>query len=81
MFLTLTEGRKFMKTGKNSFRVNWAQELGIAMGELWQEHPGHPAQLKRKKVLLKKSEDYWARKKLEKLLDDRGIDVGDLWKA
>ena len=47
--------------------VNWAEELGIYVPHLWAEHPGHPTQLKNKKLILQFSEMYWKSKHLESL--------------
>lgn len=52
--------------------VDWAAELGLVVRELWCEHPGHPTQLKNKKLMLQQSELYWKKKHLERLWADRG---------
>ena len=52
---------------KNTFEVNWAEELGISVPRLWSEHPGHPFQIKNKKIIIRQGELYWDRKHLENL--------------
>lgn len=47
--------------------VNWADELGISVPRLWMEHPGHPTQLKAKKMMMHHAELYWGEKYLESL--------------
>ena len=47
--------------------VNWAQELGLHVPQLWMEHPGHPTQLRNKKLMLRRSEVYWKSRHLESL--------------
>ena len=41
----------------------WAEELGIDLDELAREHPLHPDQLRMKRVISKRAEDYWARER------------------
>lgn len=41
----------------------WADELGIDLDELRREHPLHPDQLRMKRVISKRAEDYWARER------------------
>lgn len=55
--------------GKHS-EVNWAKELGLHVPHLWMEHPGHPTQLKNKKLWLQHSELFWKSKHLESLWAD-----------
>lgn len=50
--------------------VDYAHELGLIVRELWREHPGHPTQLRNKKLMLQQSELYWQKKALERLWDD-----------
>jgi len=54
-------------------QVDWAAELGLEVRRLWREHPGHPQQLKNKKIMLAKSELYWQKAQLARLWGD---DVG-----
>jgi hypothetical protein len=56
--------------GKHS-EVNWAEELGLEVSRLWMEHPGHPNQLKAKKLMLQQSDIYWKSRHLESLWADR----------
>lgn len=41
----------------------WADELGIDLQELAHEHPSHPDQLRLKRIITKKAENYWARER------------------
>ena len=41
----------------------WADELGIDLDELRREHPLHPDQLRMKRIISKRAEDYWARER------------------
>jgi hypothetical protein len=41
----------------------WADELGIDLDELAHEHPSHPDQLRLKRIITKKAENYWARER------------------
>ena len=41
----------------------WADCLGIDLQELAREHPNHPDQLRLKRIITKKSENYWARER------------------
>jgi len=41
----------------------WADELGIDLEELAHEHPSHPDQLRLKRIITKKAENYWARER------------------
>lgn len=52
------------------FDVSWAKELGIHVPHLWSEHPGHPMQLRNKKLMLQQSEMYWKSRPLESLWAD-----------
>lgn len=52
--------------------VDWAAELGLTVRELWMEHPGHPQQLKAKRLMFQQSELYWQKRTLERLWADRG---------
>ena len=47
----------------NHRRVLWAEELGIDVGKLLQEHPGQWEQLMMKKRLNQRAEDYWRRER------------------
>jgi len=47
----------------NHRRVHWAEELGIDVGKLLQEHPGQWEQLMMKKRLNQRAEDYWRRER------------------
>jgi len=41
----------------------WADELGIDLEELAREHPNHPDQLRLKRIITKKADQYWARER------------------
>jgi hypothetical protein len=41
----------------------WADSLGIDLEELSREHPSHPDQLRLKRIITKKAENYWARER------------------
>lgn len=58
----------------NHRRVFWAEELGIDMKKLREEHPDQWDQIMMKKRLGKRAEDYWKRvsylKRMESLEDE-----------
>lgn len=70
MFWTKQEesGKSMQET---SFEVDWAKELGITVPRLWMEHPGHPNQLKAKRLILQQAELYWKSRHLKSLWADR----------
>ena len=41
----------------------WADTHGIDLDDLQREHPLHPDQLRMKRVISKRAEDYWARER------------------
>jgi hypothetical protein len=41
----------------------WADELGIDLEKLAREHPNHPDQLRLKRIITKKADQYWARER------------------
>jgi len=47
----------------NHRRVHWAEELGIDMKKLREEHPDQWEQIMMKKRLGQRAEDYWARER------------------
>lgn len=48
----------------NHRRVVWAEELGIDLKKLRQEHPDQWEQIMMKKRLGKQAEEYWARERI-----------------
>ena len=48
----------------NHRRVHWAEELGIDLKKLREEHPDQWEQIMMKKRLGKRAEDYWARERM-----------------
>lgn len=48
----------------NHRRVVWAEELGIDVKKLREEHPDQWEQIMMKKRLGKRAEDYWARERM-----------------
>ena len=48
----------------NHRRVVWAEELGIDLKKLREEHPDQWEQIMMKKRLGKRAEDYWARERM-----------------
>ena len=54
----------------NHRRVHWAEELGIDVGKLLQEHPGQWEQLMMKKRLNQRAEDYWRRERMLARVED-----------
>jgi hypothetical protein len=57
----------------NHRRVIWAEELGIDVKKLLEEHPGQWEQLMMKKRLGKRAEDYWAKERFLSQLSDTGF--------
>lgn len=55
---------------ENSSDVDWAEELGVDRRRIWREHPGHPEQLKARKLIMQQSELYWKSRHLESLWAD-----------
>lgn len=55
----------------NHRRVVWAEELGIDLKKLREEHPDHWEQIMMKKRLGKRAEDYWAKERFLSQLQDR----------
>jgi hypothetical protein len=48
----------------NHRRIVWAEELGIDLKKLREEHPDQWEQIMMKKRLGKRAEDYWARERM-----------------
>lgn len=48
----------------NHRKILWAEELGIDVKKLRQEHPDQWEQIMMKKRLGKRAEDYWARERM-----------------
>lgn len=69
MFWTRLEESGKLMQGKH-FEVDWAEELGVDRRQIWREHPGHPEQLKNKKLMMQQSELYWKSRHLESLWAD-----------
>jgi hypothetical protein len=56
----------------------WADELGIDLDELRREHPLHPDQLRMKRVISKRAEEYWARERfLARVEDNAAVKIPD----
>jgi hypothetical protein len=55
--------------------VNWGEELGLNMDDLIREHPGHPDQLRMKRVISRNAEAYWARERFLARLEDNSAAV------
>lgn len=53
----------------------WADELGIDLEELQREHPMHPDQLRLKRVISRRAEEYWARERFLARLEDNSAAV------
>ena len=51
----------------------WAEAHGIDLDELQREHPLHPDQLRLKRIITRKAEAYWARKRFLARLGDGGV--------
>ena len=58
-----------------TFEVNWAEELGLYVPRLWSEHPGHPFQIRNKRVIEHQGDLYWKNKHLEQMWLDDGVEV------
>jgi len=54
----------------NHRRVVWAEELGIDMKKLLEEHPGQWEQLMMKKRLNQQAQDYWRRERMLARVED-----------
>ena len=54
----------------NHRRVLWAEELGIDVKKLLEEHPGQWEQLMMKKRLNQRAEDYWKRERMLARVED-----------
>ena len=54
----------------NHRRVVWAEELGIDVKKLLEEHPGQWEQLMMKKRLNQRAEDYWRRERMLARVED-----------
>ena len=54
----------------NHRRVVWAEELGIDVKKLLEEHPGQWEQLMMKKRLNQRAEDYWKRERMLARVED-----------
>ena len=54
----------------NHRRVLWAEELGIDMKKLLEEHPGQWEQLMMKKRLNQQAQDYWRRERMLARVED-----------
>ena len=56
----------------------WADTHGIDLDDLQREHPLHPDQLRMKRVISKRAEDYWARERfLARLEDNAAVKIPD----
>ena len=60
----------------DKWEVDWASELGLVVRELWMEHPGHPNQLKAKKLMMDQADLFWKKQTLERLWSDWS---GEFW--
>jgi len=56
---------------ESTFELDWAKEMGIDRRRIWMEHPGHPTQLKNKKLIMQQAELYWGSRYLESLWEDQ----------
>jgi len=54
----------------NHRRVVWAEELGIDVRKLLEEHPGQWEQLMMKKRLNQRAEEYWRRERMLARVED-----------
>jgi len=57
----------------NHRRVVWAEELGIDLKKLREEHPDQWEQIMMKKRLGKRAEDYWSKERFLSQLGDTGF--------
>lgn len=48
----------------------WADEMGIDLEELSHEHPLHPDQLRLKRIINRRAEEYWARERFPARVED-----------
>jgi hypothetical protein len=54
----------------NKYQNNeWAKHMGINLDDLQREHPYHWDQVKNARIINKQADDYWARNRLEQLLN------------
>jgi len=60
---------------ESKYEVDWVEEMGYDVPRLWMEHPGHPQQIKNKKLILQRSELYWANRHLESMWADDGVEL------
>ena len=50
---------------------DWAAEMGIDLDELAREHPLHPDQLRMKRIINRRSEEYWSHERFLPRLEYR----------